>query len=92
MIRSLVLSVVFFFIILYIPYCAKAGVIIEPRYTENQLDWVDPNKEPSNFDGYYISEHGLTCQNQVFQVYQNGMYLPARKCQLPDGAWFAELL
>jgi len=71
---------------------AKAGVVIEPAYNENQLDWVDPNTAPSTMTETYISQHGLTCKNQIFQIYHMGTYLPARKCQLPDGAWFTEPL
>lgn len=90
--KNAILSIIFFLIVLSIPYVVDAGIIIEPRYSENQLDWVDPNKEPTEFSDTYISEQGLVCENRVFQVYQKGMYLPARKCQLPDGAWFAELI
>jgi hypothetical protein len=90
--KNAILSIIFFLIVLSIPYVVDAGIIIEPRYSENQLDWVDPNNETAEFDNHYQSELGLTCENKVFQVYHKGMYLPARKCQLPDGAWFAELL
>ena len=90
--KNTILTIIFFIILLSVPYVVDAGVVIEPRYSENQLHWVDPNEEPSEFSNHYNSELGLKCQNKVFQVYQNGMYLPARKCQLPDGAWFAELL
>jgi len=70
----------------------RAGVVVEPAYDENQLDWVDPNGSTKDFTQFYTSQHGLTCENQIYQIYHLGAYVPARKCQLPDGAWFTEPL
>ena len=90
--KNIVLTVVFFIIVLSIPYIVDAGIVIEPRYQQNQLDWIDPNSQQDIFQEYYISEQGLKCQNQIFQIYHLGTHLPARKCQLPDGAWYIEQL
>lgn len=92
MIKNVILSVIFFVTVLSIPYLVEAGVIIEPVYKKNQVDWIDPNKEPYEFSTHYTSEKGLKCENQIYQIYQYGSFVPARRCQLPDGAWFNEIL
>lgn len=92
MIKNVILSIIFFVIMLSIPYIVDAGVIVEPRYQSNQLDWIDPNSKSNSFQEFYVSEHGLVCENQIYQIYHLGTYVPARKCQLPDGAWITEQL
>ena len=47
----------------------RAGVVVEPAYDENQLDWVDPNESTKDFKKFYTSQHGLTCENQIYQIY-----------------------
>ena len=59
----------------------RAGVVVEPA-----------NESTKDFKKFYTSQHGLTCENQIYQIYHLGAYVPARKCQLPDGAWFTEPL
>jgi len=90
MIKNIVLTMIFFITVLSIPYVVDAGVIVEPRYQSNQLNWIDPNSGQQSFVEYYRSEHGLVCENQIYQIYHLGTYVPARKCQLPDGAWITE--
>lgn len=87
MIKSTILSIIFFIILLSIPYMLEAGVVLEPKYTDPQIDWIDPNINPQNITDTYTSSNGLTCKNAVFQVYVGDIQMPARKCQLPDGAW-----
>ena len=86
MIKATVLSIVFFIIMLTIPYVADADIIIEPAYDKPQDVWIDPNNNDYVSDTF-ISKHGLVCKNAVWQVNQNTMSQPARKCRLPDGSW-----
>jgi hypothetical protein len=87
MIRSVILSLVFFCIMLTIPYALDAGVVLDPKHEEvKNTDWIDPNTE-SQIGDYFISKDGLLCANRIWQVYVNGVSNPARKCQLPDGSW-----
>ena len=71
---------------LMIPQFLEAGVSIEPRYQEPQGNWVaqQNNQEIGEF---YVSQDGLYCANQVYQIYQNGMYIPGRRCRMPDQSW-----
>jgi hypothetical protein len=55
-----------------IPYIVDAGVIV---------------KGNNHFGEYFVSKDGLICHNSIWQVVQNGITKPARKCQLPDGSW-----
>jgi len=87
MIKETILSIIFFLILLLIPYIVMAGVVLEPKYSDPQVDWIDPNTLPQNVTDTYTSSNGLTCKNAVFQVYVGDIRMPARKCQLPDGAW-----
>lgn len=87
MMRNLTLTVVFFIMVLSIPYIVDAGVLVEKTYQENQQIWIDPNNNVNAFQKYYTAQNGLTCKNQVLQVIHKGLYIPARKCQLPDGSW-----
>ena len=87
MIKATVLSIVFFIIMLTIPYVANAGdIIMEPAYDKPQDVWIDPNNNDYVSDTF-ISKHGLVCKNAVWQINQNTMSQPARKCRLPDGSW-----
>lgn len=92
MIKNTIFTVLLFILIITVPYIADAGVELEPKYQENQLDWVDPNFEPYQFNQFYTSESGLKCENQIYQIYHLGAFVPARRCQLPDGAWFNQVL
>ena len=86
MIRSVILSLVFFCIMLTIPYALDAGVIVKEAYKQPQDRWVDPNQN-NHFGEYFVSKHGLICHNSIWEITQNGITQPARKCQLPDGSW-----
>lgn len=85
--RNIVLTVVFFILVLSIPYIVDAGVIVKEVYQEPQQDWVDPNQSVNDFGDTYVAQNGLICDNQIYQSLQQGLYIPARKCQLPDGSW-----
>jgi len=89
--KNAILSIIFFIIVLSIPYVVDAGVELEPKYNMPQVDWIDPNSQPIKTQEYYDSEDGLKCLNQIFQINQNGLNLPARKCQMPDGSWYTFL-
>jgi hypothetical protein len=86
MIKNVVLSVIFFITVLSIPYVVDAGVIVKEVKQEPKDKWIDPNQN-KHFGEFFISKNGLICHNSIWQVVQNGMTQPARKCQLPDGAW-----
>ena len=59
MIRSVILSLVFFCIMLTIPYALDAGVVLDPKHEEvKNTDWIDPNTE-SQIGDYFISKDGL---------------------------------
>ena len=86
MIRNIVLTVIFFITVLTIPYIVDAGVIVKEEYKQPQDKWLDPNQN-NHFGEYFVSKHGLICHNSVWEIAQNGITQPARKCQLPDGSW-----
>lgn len=91
MIKNTILSILIFLVMITIPQIVDAGVELEPKYQIPQVDWVDPNAMPINNEKYYQSEDGLTCLNEIYQINQNGLNLPARKCQMPDGSWYTFL-
>ena len=86
MIKNVVLSVIFFIIVLMIPYIVDAGVVLDPKNKTPTGSWVDPNNQQIESD-YFVSKDGLLCANRIWQVPVNGVMTPARKCRLPDGAW-----
>jgi|TARA_B100000424_G_scaffold195300_1_gene152739 hypothetical protein len=86
MIKNVTLSVIFFIIVLMIPYIVDAGVIVKEKQQQPKDKWIDPNQN-NHFGEYFVSKDGLICHNSIWQVVQNGITKPARKCQLPDGSW-----
>lgn len=84
--RNFVLTVIFFIIVLSIPYIVDAGIVVKESYAPPPDKWIDPNQE-NHFGEYFISKQGLICHNSIWEITQNGMTQPARKCQLPDGSW-----
>ena len=75
-----------FIALLAITTDTNAGVKLVPKYNEPQVDWIDPNTKAKNIGDTYKSSNGLVCKNAVYQVYVGDVLMPARKCQLPDGA------
>ena len=86
MIKNTILTIIFFIIVLCIPYILNSGIIVKEVYEAPKDKWLDPNHN-NHFGEYFISKHGLICHNSIWQVTHNGMTQPARKCQLPDGSW-----
>ena len=86
MIKNVILSVIFFIIVLSIPYCVNAGVVLDAKNKTPSGAWVNPNTTDSVGE-YFVSKDGLLCANRVWQVNINGLMTPSRKCRLPDGAW-----
>ena len=83
----LLFALLLFIAVVTISTDTKAGVEIIPKYNEPQVDWIDPNTKAKNIGDTYESSNGLQCKNAVYQVYVGDLLVPARKCQLPDGAW-----
>jgi len=83
MIRNTILSILFFLIILSIPYVLDAGIMLEPKY-QSEPSWVKENQEIGEF---YVAQDGLYCANQIYQVNLNGLYIPSRRCRMPDQSW-----
>lgn len=86
MIKNIVLSIVFFIIMLSIPYIVNAGVVLDAKNQTPSGSWVDPNTTQGHGD-FFVSKDGLLCANRVWQVNVDGLMTPSRKCRLLDGAW-----
>ena len=86
MIKNVVASVALFILVLFVPYVLDAGVVVKEVYKQSQDKWIDPNQN-NHFGEYFMSSNGLICHNSIWEVMQNGVTKPARKCQLPDGSW-----
>ena len=86
MIKNVVASVALFILVLCVPYVLDAGVVVKEVYKQPQDKWIDPNQN-NHFGEYFMSSNGLICHNSIWEVVQNGVTKPARKCQLPDGSW-----
>ena len=86
MIKNIALFLLMFMAVLSVPYVLDAGVVVKEVYNYPKDEWLDPNKN-NHFGEYFVSKHGLICHNSIWQVTQNGLTQPARKCQLPDGSW-----
>jgi len=83
----LLFALLFFIALVAIATDTRAGVELVPKYNDPQVDWIDPNTKPRDIGDTYLSPNGLTCKNAVYQIYVGDVLMPARKCQLPDGAW-----
>jgi hypothetical protein len=86
MIKNVILSLIFFAVVLSVPYVVEGGVVLDPKNQTPSDNWVDPNENTVTGD-FFVSKDGLLCANRVWQVNVNGLIVPSRKCRLPDGAW-----
>ena len=86
MIKNVIRSLLFFAVVLSVPYVVEGGVVLDAKNQTPSGAWVDPNTTVGHGD-FFVSKDGLLCANRVWQVNVNGLMVPSRKCRLPDGAW-----